>query len=214
ATLRRFGPVDGERRLTDIEAELQRRLPADRWADLAIRGALLGVAAELVWGAFLDEHLAGAFRVRARERLLRGWEAAVDRSRYGPNAAVVDPFLDRVRSLTSEEAAAIVRAARGVPGSERPWPEGFDPAEHDGLRVSAALAARDAAAALGPELVRPAVTARLRRILGRVAHAIALRHLFDGRHYAELVAPWTAAIGEAPPGEVRRPRPRVRRAGA
>ena len=38
---------------------------------------------------FLDDTLAEPFRGRARDRLLRAWEAAIDQPRYGPNGAEV-----------------------------------------------------------------------------------------------------------------------------
>ena len=59
-------------------------MPHERWAETGLREGLLGVAAELVLAPFLDDLLAEPFRGRARERLLRAWDASVDQPRYGP----------------------------------------------------------------------------------------------------------------------------------
>ena len=54
-----------------------------------VRDAVEGFGTELVLGDFLDELLTEPFRERARERLTRGWEAAVGQPRYGPNGVAV-----------------------------------------------------------------------------------------------------------------------------
>ena len=96
----------------------------------------------------LDDLLAEPFRGRARERLLRAWEASLDQPRYGPNGAGVEAVRDRVRLLTREELAAFVRGSQGIDGADRPWPESLDREEDEALRISALLAERDVAAAV------------------------------------------------------------------
>ncbi len=83
ATIRRFLPPVQRQALDDVEARVTASLPpaADR---PRIRDAIDGYATELVLGSFLDELLTEPFRSRAHERLTRGWDAAVDRPRYGP----------------------------------------------------------------------------------------------------------------------------------
>ena len=214
ATLQRFGPPDGPDRLAAIEAELERRVPNGRWSDLPTRDALVGVAAEIIWGAFLDEHLVEPFRLRARERLLRGWETAIDQPRYGPNGAAVEAVVARVGRLTQNEATAILKAAKGEVSGSRPWPPGSDPDEDHGLRVSAELASRDVAAAVPAGAtggLAPTNAVRLRRLLGRVGHALVLRHLFPERDFADLVAPWRKGLREPLPGDRGAPAARVRR---
>ena len=148
ATVRRFLSPDAMAAFADAEAALVRRVPPDRWAEVGLREGLLGVAAELVLAAFLDDLLAEPFRGRARDRLLRAWEASLDQPRYGPNGAGVEAVRDRVRLLTREELAAFVRASQGIDGADRPWPESLDREEDEALRISALLAERDVAAAV------------------------------------------------------------------
>ena len=137
ATIRRFLPPAQRAALDDVEAKVATNLPpaADR---PAIRDAIDGYATELVLGPFLDELLSEPFRSRARERLTRGWEAAVDRPRYGPNGPGVEGFLRRLADL---DAAGVTRlAATGVGlRAEDPWPSGLSPEDDDGLRVSSAF---------------------------------------------------------------------------
>ena len=124
---------------------------------MGLREGLLGVAAELVLSPFLDDTLAEPFRGRARDRLLRAWEASIDQPRYGPNGA-------EVRAPSADRAAATDRATRsprssaprpGIPGDDRPWPPALDRDEDEALRISAFLAARDVAAALPESGWRP-----------------------------------------------------------
>jgi hypothetical protein len=64
--------------------------------------------------------------------------------------------------------------------------------DDDALRVSSALAQRDAAAAL-PDPV-PSV---LRRSVGRAMHGLVLRHAFKPAELARLMGPWSSVIGPA-----------------
>lgn len=209
ATIRRFVPPDADAAYDRLARAVESRVPPERWAELPVRDALLGVAAELAFGAALDDLLDAAFRGRARERLLRAWEASVDQPRHGPNGAAVAAFVDRVRRLSAHEVARLVRASAGVAGDERPWPDTLDPDADEALRVSAGLAARDAMAALPTEGLAPATATRARRLVGRLGHVVALRHAFPAPALAALLEPWGAATGAA--GERSRGA-RVRRA--
>ncbi len=146
---------------------------------------------------------------------MRGWEAAIDQPRYGPNTRAVAALVDRARELTEPELRALLDAAGPGRIADDPWPRGLDPDEDDGLRVSSALATRDAGDAAAPALAGLDATAatRARRLLGRTAHAVVLRHAFPAAEFERLVAAWTSATGD--PGTGRRadtrPEPRVTR---
>jgi hypothetical protein len=176
-----------------------RRVPAERWAETGLREGLLGVAAELSLSAFLDDLLAEPFRGRARERLLRAWDASLDQPRYGPNGDGVAALRERAASLTRAEIAALLRASQGIAGDDRPWPEALDRDEDEALRISALLAAQDVAAAVTVDGLAPATAQRVRRLAARIGHVTALRHAFPPPIFAALVAPWTAATGEGDP---------------
>jgi curved DNA-binding protein CbpA len=203
ATIRRFLPPAQRDALDELEARIEALIPAT--ADRpAIRDAVDGYATELVLGPFLDELLSEPFRSRARERLTRGWEAAVDRPRYGPNGARVEALLGRLAEL---DAAGVKRLAGTAAGlGEEPWPGGLTPEDDDGLRVSSALAGRDAIAAIPPGQDGP-VAARARRAAARIAHLLVLRHAFEPGGFEALTEPWTPWLlqREAPPPRVRRP---------
>ena len=174
---------------------------------MGLREGLLGVAAELVLSPFLDDTLAEPFRGRARDRLLRAWEASIDQPRYGPNGAEVAAVRARVATMTANEAATLVRASVGVPGDDRPWPPALDRDEDEALRISALLAARDVAAALRPDGLAPATATRARRLLARLGHVTALRHAFTAATFTELTAPFVAATR---PSAAERPGRRAR----
>ncbi|HYO42592.1 MAG TPA: J domain-containing protein [Candidatus Limnocylindrales bacterium] len=217
ATVRRFLPPEARTAFAATEADLVRRVPAQRWAEVGLREGLLGVAAELSLSAFLDDLLAEPFRGRARERLLRAWDASLDQPRYGPNTAGVLLLRDRAAALTRVELAALLRASQGIAGDDRPWPEALDREEDEALRISAHLAANDVAAAVPVEGLAPATAQRVRRLAERTGHVTALRHAFPPAIYAALIAPWTAATGAgtgAGPGAAGEGRsgPDVRRA--
>jgi curved DNA-binding protein CbpA len=215
ASIRRFLAPEPLAGLDAVEREVRSLLrPAD-WAIGPLRDAVLAAAHELALGAFLDEHLAEPFRGRARDRLVRAWEAAIDQPRYGPNTKAVERFLARVEVLTADEARKLARAAGRGRITDDPWPRGLGPDEDEGLRVSSALAGRDAAARAAQALAglqRP-VAARAERLLARTAHALVLRHGFRADEFAALVAPWRAATGDPGTGRAgERPAgPTVRR---
>jgi molecular chaperone DnaJ len=190
ATISRFLPADRQDALKTLQPMIQEALPARARWDPATRDAAVGYAQEIVLAPFLDEHLSGAFRERVRERLTRGWEAAVDQPRYGPNSVAVVAALGRLSALPPGERARIAGSAPrvGVP-AEHPWPRGLSAADDDALRVSSALAARDALALL-PE---PA-PAYARRSLARAMHALVLRHGFRPTELERLAGPWAAVV--------------------
>ena len=211
ATIRRFVTPEAASAFEAAEVAVAARVPRDRWAEVGLREGLLGVAAELVLSPFLDDTLAEPFRGRARDRLLRAWEASIDQPRYGPNGAEVAAVRTRVATMTANEAATLVRASVGVPGDDRPWPPALDHDEDEALRISALLAARDVAAALRPDSLAPATAARARRLLARFGHVTALRHAFTAATFTELTASFVAATR---PSAAERPAdaPGVRRA--
>jgi curved DNA-binding protein CbpA len=193
ASIHRFLSPDSLAAAQSVESEVRRRLAPADWANPAIRDAIIAAAHEIVLGAFLDEHLSEPFRGRARDRLMRGWEAAVDQPRYGPNTTAVGAFVERSSRLTQKEVRALAGAIRGRIAAD-PWPRGLDPDEDDGLRVSSALASRDAVAAATAlaDVDRPTAT-RAARLLRRTAHALVLRHAFDASDFAALVYAWRVA---------------------
>jgi hypothetical protein len=190
ATISRFLPKDRQDALKTLEPMIQEALPKRARWDPATRDAAIGFAQDILLGPFLDEHLSGAFRERVRERLARGWQAAVDQPRYGPNTAMVSDALRRLEALPAGERARIGGTAPrvGVP-AEHPWPRGLSAQDDDGLRVSSALAQRDALALL-PE---PA-PAYARRSLGRAMHALVLRHGFKAAEVERLAGPWAGVL--------------------
>jgi hypothetical protein len=212
ATIRRFLTPEARDAFAAAEAAIAARVPPAAWAEVGVREGLLGVAAELVLVGFLDENLAEPFRGRARERLLRAWEASVDQPRHGPNGTEVTALIDRVAALTPQEVSAFVRASHGIHGDDRPWPPGLSRDEDETLRISAILAGRDAAAALPADRLglAPAVASRARRLLARVGHVTALRHGWQRATWDGLVAPWRTATGGA--GAPAAEAPGVRRA--
>jgi hypothetical protein len=198
ATIRRFLSREASDAFSAVEVDLARRVPAERWAEIGVREGLLGVAAELTLAAVLDDLLDPPFRARARERLLRAWDASLDQPRHGPNGADVAALRDRVSAMTREELAAVLRASQGVAGNDRPWPAGLDRDQDETLRISALLAARDVAAAVAVAGLSPAAAARARRLAARAGHVTALRHAFPAGVLAGLLAPWAVAADGGP----------------
>ena len=154
-----------------------------------IRDAVLGYGAELVLGGFLDELLTEPFRGRARERLTRGWDAAVGQPRYGPDTR---PWMRSVggssRSRPGPGSRRLARGGGHAPRLEGTVAAGRRPGEEDALRVLI-LAARDVAAAVAPGL---AAAERSRAPAGgrRMAHLLvpALRLRPGG--VGALTGPW------------------------
>jgi hypothetical protein len=212
ASIARFLPPDLLARVEAVEGRVHERLPrAVRW-NTAVRDSAIGFGQEIVLGPFLDEHLSEPFRERVRERLTRGWSAAVDQPRYGPNGAAVAAGIASLRALPAAELKRIAAAASthdGVGRGNPPWPPGLRPDEDDALRVSSELARRDAVAALAAP-VPPAA----RGSLERAVHALVLRHAFPAKAFDQLVGPWHDVLAPTSPSgppragvrEDRRPR--------
>jgi curved DNA-binding protein CbpA len=205
ATIRRFIPLDRLAILDSTGREAIRRLgPAsDR---KGICDGVLAYAAELILAPDLDELLSEPFRARTRERLTRGWEAAVGQPRYGPNGSAVGALLERLGSLDHAEARALAASGSWERLGDEPWPAGISPEDEDGLRVSAELAAMDAAAAVRPDVLDGAALARGRRAAARCAHLVVLRHLFSDRDFERRTAawrPWLVPASARPAARVR-----------
>ena len=211
ATIARFLTPDRLAAVEAVEARVRAVLPPAAWANAATRDSIVAYAHELALAPFLDEYLSDPFRERVRERLARGWEAAADQPRYGPNTAGVTAGLERLGAMSpggrAQLAVAAVTAARGTGRGitgEPPWPDGLSAEEDDALRVSSALAQRDALATLGDP-----VPALARRSLGRAMHALVLRHGFKNAELEQLLGPWREVL--VGPGPLRRPVARAQR---
>lgn len=207
ATIRRFLPDDRRMTLEAVEAEIERRLPADVLARSGTRGAIEAYAAELVLGSFLDHLLSEPFRERTRERLTRGWDAAVGQPRYGPNGPAVEALIRRLRMLDPRGVARLATTGTRDRLGEEPWPPGVSIEDDEVLRVSSLLAGRDAAAVVEAPSLDDVVVARARRAAMRAAHLLVLRHAFAPAAFAALTAPWRPDIlpDDRPSARVRRP---------
>jgi curved DNA-binding protein CbpA len=199
ASISRFLSADQLAAVEGLERRVQDALPPrGRW-DASTRDAVLGYAHGLLLGPFLDAHLSEPFRERVRERLARGWESAIDQPRYGPNTAVVVAAIERLRGLGAADLSRLAVAAGRTPTSgPDPWPKGLSAVDDDALRVSSALAQRDAAAAL-PDPV-PSI---LRRSVGRAMHGVVLRHAFKAAELDRLLGPWADVLGPVLPAPAR-----------
>lgn len=207
ATIRRFLPDDRRIALEAVEAEIERRLPADVLARSGTRGAIEAYAAELVLGSFLDHLLSEPFRERTRERLTRGWDAAVGQPRYGPNGPAVEALIRRLRMLDTRGVARLATTGTRARLGEEPWPPGVSIEDDEVLRVSSQLAGRDAAAAVDAPSLDRVVVARARRAAARAAHLLVLRHAFAPAAFADLTAAWRPDLvtDDRPSAHVRRP---------
>lgn len=192
ATVRRFLTPEARDAFAACEAALAARVPHTRWAETGLREGLLAAAAEVVLAPFLDDLLAEPFRGRARERLLRAWDASVDQPRYGPNGAAVEAVIERVREWTPADVAAFLRGSTGVDASQRPWPAALDRDEDEAPRISADLAAAAVAAAMPVGGLAPASATRARRLAARLGYATALRHAFGAGEYARIASGYEA----------------------
>ncbi len=205
ATIRRFLPPEPRAALDEIERAVAARLPAAANRP-TIRDAIDGYATELVLGRFLDELLTEPFRGRASERLTRGWDAAVGQPRYGPNGAAVEALAERIAGLDRAGLQRLASTGADLRGMEEPWPPDVSPDDDDALRISAILAARDAAAAV-PAGLSAVDRTRARLAAGRLAHLLVLRHAFAPAAFEGLTRSWRPWLLEAGPG------PRVRQPG-
>jgi curved DNA-binding protein CbpA len=211
AAIARFLPEEQLAALSSMETAVDARLDPVAAGRPVVRDAIDAYATELVLAAFLDELLSEPFRDRARERLTRGWEAAVGQPRYGPNGVAVRGLLARLAELDGGGITALAATARRAHLDEQPdppWPAGTSVDDDEALRVSSLLAQQDAVAALADGRSDPATTARARRVAARLAHLLVLRHAFPPATFAALTKPWRPRFlpDERSGPRVRRPR--------
>lgn len=195
ATLRRFVPPELDEVIDGAERAAIANLPAAARRDLATRDAVVGQLADIVLGDILEQLLGDPAGARARERLTRGWEAAVGQPRYGPATAAVTELLDRLRSLSPDEVRALAATGTRERLGTAPWPRATSPEEDDALRVSTELASVDAAAAIDTvggvgERHGPAA----RRAAARIAHLLVLRQSFPAAAFDRHAAPWLGTL--------------------
>ncbi len=207
ATIRRFLPDDRRLALETLETEIARRLSPAAAARSSARDTINAYGAELALGSFLDELLSEPFRARTRERLTRGWDAAIGQPRYGPNGQAIRAFLVRLRVLDPTGVAALAALGARDRLGDDPWPPDTSPDDDEALRVSSVLAARDASAAVPGAGLERRVVARACRAAARVAHLLVLRHAFAPAAFVALSAPWRPRFlpDDAPAPGVRRP---------
>ena len=190
ATLRRFASPDAQDLLDDAERQALTALPGWARRRPAIRDAVAGRLAEIVLGDALDDLLGESGGDRARERLTRGWDAAVGQPRYGPATGAVIELLGRLATLPPAGVAALASTGTRERLGEPPWPPAASPEEDEVLRVSSELAGADAARAVpSADGVRPAPSGA-RRAAARIAHLLVLRHAFPTTAFDRLAAPW------------------------
>jgi curved DNA-binding protein CbpA len=197
ATLRRFVAPELQETLDGAERTALERLPPAARRDPAIRDAVSGKLADIVLGDSIDELLGDPAGDRARERLTRGWDAAVGQPRYGPATPAVEVLRDQLADLSPADIRALAATGTVERLGPVPWPGWTSPEEDEALRVSSTLAGRDAAAAVaGP--------ASARRAASRVAHLLVLRHAVHAAEFDRLAAPWLGGlIPRRPPWAAR-----------
>jgi curved DNA-binding protein CbpA len=210
ATIARFLPAEQLAALSAMQTALDARLDPVAAARPGVRDAIEAYATELVLARFLDELLSEPFRDRARERLTRGWDAAVGQPRYGPNGVAVRGLLARLAGLEPAAVRDLASTARraGLDGSvEAPWPPGTSPDDDEALRVSSLLAARDASAAIAEGRADAQTIGQARLAAAWLAHLLVLRHAFAPKTFAALTRPWRPRYlpDERPAARVRRP---------
>lgn len=190
ATLRRFVTQDLRDVLDPAESAVVAALPPAARQVPAIRDAVVGRIAELILADLLEELLGEPAGERARERLTRGWDAAVGQPRYGPATLTVVALLERLRSLSSAEMRWLAATGARERLGEPPWPDATSRDEDEALRVSTELAERDAHAAAS----EAGGAAAARRAAARVAHLLVLRHAFSATAFDRLAAPWLGSL--------------------
>ena len=207
ATIERFLSADQLAAVAAAEADVKSRLPQASWRRPHVRDAVVGAALELVLGEFLDEHLDEPFRSRVRERLTRGWDAAVGQPRYGPAGAEIEALIQRLERLTPAEIRSLAASGAGLAPGDEPWPADTTPEEDEALRVSSVLAARDVARVVEGSSLDRASLERARRAAGRLAHLVVLRSSYPASEWERLTRPWRALLdnsGRRPTASVRR----------
>ena len=202
ATIERFLSEEQLAAVAAAEAAVEARLPPTSWRRPSVRDAVLGPVYELVLAPFLDENLDEPFRGRVRERLTRGWDAAVGKPRHGPNGPDVEALVSRIEALDDEELRAVAAAGARGGFEPEPWPSDANPEEDEALRVSSVLAGRDAAVVLEGRGLDRASLAAAHRAVTHVAHLLVLRHVFPASEWERLADPWRPLLVPA-----RRSRP-------
>ena len=191
ATLRQFVAPDIEGVLDVAERDALANLPPAARRTVPIRDAVVGRLADIVLGDLIDEILGELAGSRARERLTRGWEAAVGQPRYGPATPAVNELLARLAGLPADEVRGLATTGTADRLGAPPWPTATSPEEDEALRVSTELAASDAVRALSQA---PGISTRsapgARRAAARIAHLLVLRHAFSTRAFERHAAPW------------------------
>jgi hypothetical protein len=209
ATIERFLSEADLAAVAAAEAAAIARLPVASRARPAVRDAVLGYASELVLGEFLDAHLDEPFRSRVRERLTRGWDAAIGQPRYGPAGQDVETLIRRVEALDPGELRRLAATGALAELGDAPWPPDATREDDEALRVSSELAGRDVAAVIGRDALDAAASSAARAAAARVAHLLVLRHAFPAAEWERLTRSWR-------PWLIPRPRPQaasVRRRG-
>ncbi|MBM4407889.1 MAG: hypothetical protein FJ038_04650 [Chloroflexi bacterium] len=207
AMLRHIVPRQLWARVEALETLLDRRLPERALADSGARTAARAFGQAIVLEPFLVHQFADPEPLL--EGMRGGWESAVGQARYGPNGREVRALLARLARATPSDAESVAAALDHARVSQRPWPADVPASEYTALRVSAALARRDAAAALRLDAIPSADRARLQEAFAQIAHVAVLRPIFSARDFDALRAPW-AAIADV--GRDPRPTATVRRA--
>ena len=204
ATLRQFVPPQLEEVLDAAERAAIANLPPAARRIVAIRDSVVGRLAAIVLGDLIDEILGESAGSRARERLTRGWDAAVGQPRYGPATAAIDDLIERLRAFTPEEVQALAGTWNGERLGRPPLPTATSPEEDEALRVSTELASKDALRALADA---PGSGTRgvpsARRAAARVAHLMVLRHAFPATSFERHAGPWLGGLIERVPWSVR-----------
>ncbi len=194
ATIERFLSESQLAAISAAETAVEAHLPPTSWRRPAVRDAVLGPVYELVLGPFLDENLDEPFRGRVRERLTRGWDAAVGKPRYGPNGPDVEALVVRIETLDPDELRAVARAGATSGIGPEPWPSDATPEDDEALRVSSVLAARDASLVLETRGLDRVTLAGARRAVTHVAHLLVLRHAFPVAEWERLASPWRSLL--------------------
>jgi molecular chaperone DnaJ len=195
ATLRQFVPGQLETILDEAERTAIAALPPAARRVVAIRDSVIGQLADIVLGDLIDDILGEPAGTRARERLTRGWDAAVGQPRYGPATTGVATLLDALRSLDGVGVRGLAATGGREALGDEPWPAATSPDEDEALRVSSALAATDARQAVdaapgSPERGSPAA----RRAAARIAHLLVLRHAFAASAFERHAAAWLGTL--------------------
>jgi DnaJ domain len=205
ATIQRFLSEEQHAAVVAAEAEVEARLPATSWRRPTVRDAVLGAAHEIVLGEFLDENLDEPFRGRVRERLTRGWDAAVGKRRYGPSGPEVEALIDRLERLGPDDLRRFAATGSSDRLGPEPWPADATPEDDEALRVSSVLAARDVSNVIDTTLLDRASLPKARRAAARLAHLVVLRPSFPASEWERLIEPWRSLLVADP----RRPRTSV-----